>query len=67
MTKADGDLAVAERRARGDEEYRRAEFIATCTKPLVGDETVADHWTDEEIEQIREQVFGDHDPGGNQE
>ncbi len=63
LTKQTGQVVVAERRARSDEEHRRADFIERLIKPLRGKQTVGDRWSEEQIEQIRRQVWPDAKPG----
>ncbi len=57
LTKATGKIAAAERRERGGEEYRRAEFIERLTEGLRGKQTVADKWSDEEIEALADEIW----------
>jgi hypothetical protein len=57
LTRATGKIAAAERRERGGEEYRRAEFIERLTERLRGKQTVADKWSDEEIEALADEVW----------
>ena len=57
LTKQTGLLAIAERRARADEDYRRAEFIERLIKPLRGKQTIGGKWTEEQIDQIRREVW----------
>jgi hypothetical protein len=57
LTKQTGQLAIAERRGRGDEEYRRAAFLERLIKPLRGKQVIGDRWTDEAIDQIRQEIW----------
>lgn len=65
LTKPLGQLAIAERRARADEDYRRADFIERLIKPLRGKQTIGDRWTEEQIDQLRQQIWPE--PAAKQE
>jgi hypothetical protein len=62
LTKPLGQIAIAERRGRGDEEYRRADFIEQLIRPLRGKQTIGSRWTEEQIEQLRQQIWPKAEP-----